>query len=190
MWYAEGKEYTKCLQQDIQIRSFIQKECKDAWIWDVVIIRNEKEVIVRVEALKVALLLGKTRSRIEELEKKIHAKIWVKVKIEVIEVKKPEFNAKLVCFMIAQQIEKRVPYKKAVKQALQRAADVGVKGIKIKIWGRLNGVEIARKEVFKEGNIPVQTLRADIDYCSARAETIYGTIGIKVWVYKGDILHF
>jgi small subunit ribosomal protein S3 len=121
------------------------------------------------------------------MKTKLQNKLGGKFIINVKEIKQPDINAKIVAFSVANQIEKRMPYKRAIKQALQKAMEKGAGGIKIKVGGRLNGAEIARKETFKEGNIPTQTIRANIDYTTIRAETVYGTIGLKVWIYKGDI---
>lgn len=144
-------------------------------------------ILVVVYTAKTALVLGKTGENLETLEKLLAQKVGYKVKVEVKEIKKPDLNAKIVGYMIANQIEKRMPYKRAIKTALARSMEKGAKGIKVKVGGRLNGAEIARRETFKEGNIPTQTMRSDIDYCTVRAETVYGTIGLKVWIYKGDI---
>ena len=136
---------------------------------------------------KASLVLGKDGENVAAIEATLSKKTSAKVKLAVKEVKNPDLNAKIVWFMISNQIEKRMPYKRAVKQAISKAIEKWAKWVKVKVWGRLNGAEIARKETFKEGNIPTQTVRADIDYTTARAETVYGTIWIKVWIYKWDI---
>jgi small subunit ribosomal protein S3 len=156
-------------------------------VGDIIISRNDKEVVVTVYTSKASLILGKNWENATALENNLSKETNSKVKLLVKEVKNPDLNAKIVWFMISNQIEKRMPYKKAVKQAISRTIEKWAKWIKIKVSGRLNGVEIARKETFKEWNIPTQTLRADIDYTSTRAETIYWTIWIKVWIYKWDI---
>jgi len=175
------------LSIDNAIRAIVKKDLKDVPMGDVLIARNESEILVTLFTAKAGLILGKEGENVAALEQKLSKAAGGKVKITVKEIKNPDINAKVVGFLIANQIEKRMPYKRAIKQAIARAIEKGAKGIKVKVGGRLNGTEIARKETFKEGNIPTQTVRADIDYASVRAETVYGTIGLKVWVYKGDI---
>ena len=186
-WFADKKEYAAQLLVDNKIRAILKKEFKDIPTGDIVISRNDKEVLVTVYTAKAALVLGKEGENVTTLETNLSKKTNAKVKISVKEVKNPDLNAKIVWFMISNQIEKRMPYKRAIKQAISKAIEKWAKWVKVKVWGRLNGAEIARKETFKEGNIPTQTLRADIDYTTARAETVYGTIWIKVWIYKWDI---
>ncbi|MGE4443804.1 MAG: 30S ribosomal protein S3 [Candidatus Altimarinota bacterium] len=186
-WFADKKEYAAQLLVDNKIRAILKKEFKDIPTGDIVISRNDKEVLVTVYTAKASLVLGKEGENVSTLEANLSKKTSAKVKISVKEVKNPDLNAKIVGFQISNQIEKRMPYKRAIKQAISKAIEKGAKGVKVKVGGRLNGAEIARKETFKEGNIPTQTVRADIDYTTARAETVYGTIGIKVWIYKGDI---
>ncbi len=186
-WFADKKEYAAQLLIDNKIRAILKKEFKDIPTGDIVISRNDKEVLVTVYTAKASLVLGKEGENVGALEANLSKKTSAKVKISVKEVKNPDLNAKIVWFMITNQIEKRMPYKRAIKQAISKAIEKWAKWVKVKVWGRLNGAEIARKETFKEGNIPTQTVRADIDYTTARAETVYGTIWIKVWIYKWDI---
>lgn len=186
-WYADKKSYTAALGLDITVRDLLNKELTGIPLGDILVSTSKDEVIVVVYTAKAALVLGKTGENKTQLEALIAKKIAKKVIIEVKEIKNPDINAKIVGFMVANQIEKRMPYKRAIKQAIQKAMEKGAKGIKIKVGWRLNGAEIARKETFKEGNIPTQTIRADIDYATIRAETVYGTLGLKVWIYKGDI---
>lgn len=186
-WFADKKEYAAQLLVDNKIRAILKKEFKDIPMGDIVISRNDKEVLVTVYTAKAALVLGKEGENVSTLEANLSKKTNAKVKISVKEVKNPDLNAKIVWFMISNQIEKRMPYKRAIKQAISKAIEKWAKWVKVKVWGRLNGAEIARKETFKEGNIPTQTVRADIDYTTSRAETVYGTIWIKVWIYKWDI---
>lgn len=152
-----------------------------------VIARNQNEVLVTVFTSKAALVLGKENENQSILETALSKKTNVTVKIIVKEVKRPDLNAKIVWFTIANQIEKRMPYKRAIKQAISKAMEKWAKWVKVKVWGRLNWAEIARKETFKEWNIPTQTVRADIDYTTVRAETVYGTIWLKVWIYKWNV---
>jgi small subunit ribosomal protein S3 len=149
--------------------------------------KEQDFIIVDIFTAKAALILGKTGENVERMKTILQNKTGYKFTINVKEIKKPDLNAKIVGFMVANQIEKRMPYKRAIKQAIAKTMEKGAQGIKIKVGGRLNGAEIARKETFKDGNIPTQTIRSNIDYTTVRAETIYGTIGIKVWIYKGDI---
>ena len=136
---------------------------------------------------KATLILGKTWENLDKIEALLTKKLWLTTKVSVKEIKNPDINAKIVAYMVSNQIEKRMPYKRAIKQAISKAIEKWAKWIKIKVWGRLNGAEIARKETFKDGNIPTQTIRSDIDYVSTRAETIYWTIWLKVWIYKWNI---
>jgi small subunit ribosomal protein S3 len=186
-WYADKKAYTSQLGLDITVRDLVNKELTGIPLGDILVSATKDEIIVVVYTAKASLVLGKTGENKTRLEELITKKIAKKVIIEVKEVKNPDINAKIVGFMVANQIEKRMPYKRAIKQAIKQAMEKGAKGIKIKVGWRLNGAEIARKETFKEGNIPTQTIRADIDYATVRAETVYGTLGLKVWIYKGDI---
>ena len=186
-WFASKKDYATQLSADNKIRAILKTEFKDIPVGDIVISRNDKEILVTVFTAKASLIVGKEGENTASLESKLSLKTGGNVKLAVKEIKNPDINAKVVGFTISHQIEKRMPYKRAIKQAISKAMEKWAKGIKVKVWGRLNGTEIARKETFKEGNIPTQTVRADIDYTTVRAETVYGTIGIKVWIYKGDI---
>lgn len=186
-WYADKKAYTSQLGLDIRVRDLVNKELTGIPLGDILISATKDEIIVVVYTAKASLVLGRTGENKARLEELLTKKIAKKVIIEVKEIKNPDINAKIVGFMVANQIEKRMPYKRAIKQAIKQAMEKGAKGIKIKVGWRLNGAEIARKETFKEGNIPTQTIRADIDYATIRAETVYGTLGLKVWIYKGDI---
>jgi small subunit ribosomal protein S3 len=165
----------------------MKKELSGIPVGDLLISKDQENIIIDVFTAKASLILGKTGENVEAIKTKLHNKLGGKYVINVKEVKQPDLNAKIVAFGIANQIEKRMPYKRAIKQAIAKAIEKGAGGMKVKIGGRLNGAEIARKETFKEGNIPTQTIRSNIDYSTMRAETVYGTIGIKVWIYKGDI---
>lgn len=186
-WFAWKKEYAKELSIDNTIRAYLKTQFKDIPTGDIIISRNDKEVLVTVYTAKSSLVLWKDGENVTNIEKTLFKKTNAKVKLSVKEVKNPDINAKIVWFMITNQIEKRMPYKRAIKQAISKAIEKWAKWIKVKIGWRLNGAEIARKETFKEGNIPTQTVRADIDYVTSRAETVYGTVWIKVWIYKWDI---
>jgi small subunit ribosomal protein S3 len=186
-WYGDKKTYKDALAHDIKVRDILEKELTGIPVGDILISKNEESVVVDIFTSKASLILGKTGEQVELMKTKLQNKLGWKFVINVKEIKQPDTNAKIVAFSVANQIEKRMPYKRAIKQALQKAMEKGAGGIKIKVGGRLNGAEIARKETFKEGNIPTQTIRANIDYTTIRAETVYGTIGLKVWIYKGDI---
>ncbi len=186
-WYSDKKDYKTDLSTDLKIRQVLNKELTGIPMGDILVAVEQGEVKVVVYTIKTALVLGKTGENLERIESIISKKIGKKVSIEVKELKNPDLVAKIVGFNIKNQIEKRMPYKRAIKQAIARSMEKWAKWVKVKVWGRLNGAEIARKETFKEWNIPTQTIRSDIDYISTRAETIYGTIGLKVWIYKWDI---
>ena len=186
-WYGDKKNYRNILWDDIKIREILDIELTGIPVWDVLISKDQESVIIDIFTSKASLILGKTWENVENIKTKLQNKIGGRFVVNIKEIKQPDLNAKIVAFSIANQIEKRMPYKRAIKQALQKAMEKWAGGIKVKIGGRLNGAEIARKETFKEGNIPTQTIRSNIDYTTIRAETVYGTIGLKVWIYKGDI---
>lgn len=186
-WFAGKRDYSKYLGIDLKVREILKKQLTGIPLGDILVSRDQDTLNIDVYTSKAALILGKTWENLENLQENVSKQTGLKVVINVKEIRKPDINAKIVGYMVANQMEKRMPYKRAIKQAIAKAMEKWAKGIKIKVWGRLNGTEIARKETFKEGNIPTQTMRADIDYSTTRAETIYGTIGLKVWIYKGDI---
>jgi len=186
-WFEDKKTYRDSLGLDLKVRQILNKELKGIPLGDILVSKNQDVVEVVVYTAKSALILGKTWENKEALVSLLTKKLWIKVDIEVRDVKNPDLNAKIVWFMIANQIEKRMPYKRAIKQAIAKTLEKGWKWIKVKVGWRLNWAEIARKETFKEGAVPLQTIRSDIDYIATRAETVYGTIGLKVWIYKGDI---
>ena len=186
-WFEDRKTYRDSLWLDLKVRQLLNKELKGIPLWDILVSKNQDVIEVVVYTAKSALILGKTWENKETLVALLTKKLWIKVNLEVRDVKNPELNAKIVWFMIANQIKKRMPYKRAIKQAIAKTLEKGWKWIKVKVGWRLNWAEIARKETFKEGTVPLQTIRSDIDYVATRAETVYGTIGLKVWIYKGDI---
>lgn len=186
-WYGNKKSYKDSLSLDLKARQLLNTELKGIPLGDILINKEQDSIQAVVYTAKPVLILGKTDENKVRLETLLTRKLGVKVSLEVREIKKPDINAKIVWFTIANQIEKRMPYKRAIKQAISKAIEKGAKWIKVKVGWRLNWAEIARKEMFKEWNIPTQTVRADIDYVSTRAETVYGTIGLKVWIYKWDI---
>ncbi|MFA5917589.1 MAG: 30S ribosomal protein S3 [Candidatus Gracilibacteria bacterium] len=186
-WFSGKDSYKDSLKEDLMIREILKKELHGIPTGDIFISKNDNAINIDIYTAKTALVVGKTGENKDKIENLVSKKLGFKVVLNVKEIKKPDLNAKVVAFSISNQIEKRMPYKRAMKQAISKAIEKGAKGIKVKVSGRLNGAEIARNETFKEGNIPTQTIRADIDYSTARAETVYGTIGLKVWIYKGDI---
>lgn len=186
-WFEDKKTYSDSLSLDLKVRQILNKELKGIPLGDILVSKNQDTIEVVVYTAKSALILGKTWENKETLVALLNKKLWKKVELEVRDVKNPDLNAKIVGFMIANQIEKRMPYKRAIKQAIAKTLEKGWKWIKVKVGWRLNWAEIARKETFKEGAVPLQTIRSDIDYVATRAETVYGTIGLKVWIYKGDI---
>lgn len=186
-WFATKDTYKDFLKEDLIIREILKKELNWIPTWDVFISKNDNSINIDVYTSKTVLVLWKTWENKDKIENLVSKKIWFKAILNVKEIKKPDLNAKVVAFSISNQVEKRMPYKRAIKQALAKAMEKGAKWIKIKVSWRLNWAEIARNETFKEWNIPTQTIRADIDYSTARAETVYGTIWLKVWVYKWDI---
>ncbi len=189
-WIAGKKEYAGLLAEDIKIRKFVEKKLKKAGLAKTVIERFSKKVVVTIHTSRPGMIIGKNGSDIETLRNDI--KKLVKndqVVVNIFEVRRPDLNAMLTAQGIAQQIEGRVSFKRAMKKAVQNAQKAGALGIKVMCSGRLNGAEIARSEQIREGRIPLHTLRADIDYASIQARTTYGVIGVKVWIYTGDVVN-
>lgn len=187
IWYEDKKNFKVCLAEDLKIRDFVMKNHKNAGIAKVVIERLADKINVYIHTARPGMLIGKKGSDIDTLKAALQKLASKTIYVNIVEVKKPEKAAQVVAQQIAQQIEGRQPYRKAVRQALGNAARSGAQGVKIMISGRLNGADIARRETFKEGRIPLHTLRADIDFGFAEALTTYGLIGVKVWVYSGDV---
>lgn len=188
-WFAEGKDYLENFHEDLRIKEYIKKNYYHAGISNILIERNSKtEITVVVETAKAGILIGRKGQEIEALRAQLEKMTNKKVNAKATEVKKPNKDAQLVAESIATAIEKRVAYKRAVQQAIQKAEKDGVKGIKVMVSGRLNGAEIARSEWTLSGRVPLHTLRADIDYATATAQTTYGALGIKVWIFNGEVL--
>jgi small subunit ribosomal protein S3 len=187
-WYAEGNEYAGLLNEDIKIRKFIMKTLPQAAISKVVIERPAKLCRVSVYAARPGVIIGKKGADIEKLRKKLESMTDSEVKLNIVEIRKPEVDAKLVAQGIADQLIRRVAFRRAMKRAVQSALRLGAEGIKITCGGRLGGAEIARVEWYREGRVPLHTLRANVDYAEHEALTAYGIIGIKVWIFKGEIL--
>jgi len=187
-WYAEGKEYADLLHEDFKIRDFITKRLKQAGIAKVVIERPAKRPRVTVHAARPGVIIGKKGADIEQLRKDLNALSGAEVALNIVEVRKPEVDAQLVAESVAQQLERRASFRRAMKRSVQTAMRLGAGGIRINCAGRLGGAEIARTEWYREGRVPLHTLRADVDYGFAEGLTTYGIIGVKVWIYRGDIL--
>lgn len=188
-WYADKKNFSKYLVQDKRIRDFLKKECFAAGISKITIERKGDEKLqVSIFAGKPGIIIGRQGAGIEDLKKKLAAKFKTAVFIDIQEVKNVDNDSQLVAENIAAQLEKRISFRRAMKQSMSRTMKAGAKGIKTQVSGRLGGAEIARREHYHEGTIPLQTIRADIDYGFAEAKTTYGRIGVKVWIYKGEIL--
>jgi small subunit ribosomal protein S3 len=188
IWYEDKKNYAKYLHEDLAIKDYIKKEKLTAGISRVAIDRFPDRVNVNIHSSRPGVLIGKKGSDIEALKENLQKIATKNVYINIIEVKKPEKNASLIAQLIAQQVEGRFPYRRAVKQAITNAMRTGALGIKVVVSGRLNNAEMARQESYKEGRIPLHTLRAEIDYGFAEALTTFGLIGVKVWIYNGDVL--
>lgn len=187
-WYAEAGEYGKLLHEDLKIRKYIQKELQAASVSKIVIERPHKKCRVTIHAARPGIIIGKKGADIEKLRKKVGEFTDSEVHINIVEVRKPEIDATIVAQSIAQQLERRIAFRRAMKRAVQSAMRLGAEGIRINCGGRLGGAEIARMEWYREGRVPLHTLRADIDYGTAEASTAYGICGVKVWIFKGEIL--
>lgn len=187
-WYAEGRNYGKLLEEDLKIRKFIFETLPQAAISKVVIERPAKLCRVSIYAARPGVIIGKKGADIEKLRSQLAKMTQSDVKLNIVEIRKPEVDAKLVAQGIADQLIRRVAFRRAMKRAVQSALRLGAEGIKITCGGRLGGAEIARVEWYREGRVPLHTLRANIDYAEAEALTAYGIIGIKCWIFKGEIL--
>ena len=187
-WFAGKSTFGDTLVEDVKIRRELKKKLFDAGIPKIEIERTASRITIHIHCAKPGIVIGKGGTEIEKLRQECEAKLGKPVSINIVEVKTPDANAQLVAESVAQQLEKRISFRRAMKQSIGRAMKLGVKGIKIQCGGRLGGAEIARSEQYHEGTIPLQTLRADIDYGFAEAGTTYGRIGVKVWIYKGEVL--
>ena len=187
-WYADKREYGHLLHEDIRIRRFLQKRLVQAGISRVVIERPAKKARVTIYTARPGLVIGKKGADIEKLRQSLTVMTGNDVHLNIVEIRKPEIDAKLVAENICNQLERRIAFRRAMKRAVQSAMRLGALGIRINCGGRLGGAEIARTEWYREGRVPLHTLRADIDYGEATAFTTYGTCGVKVWVFKGEIM--
>ena len=187
-WYASNKDFSKYLNSDVKIRKYLEKKFAPAGISQIIVERNPKRTEVIMYVSKPGLVIGQNGTEIEKVKKELSKLINEDIQISVIEVKNPDLIAKLVADNIAHNIENRVSFRVAQKKAIRNTMKAGAKGIKTLVSGRLGGADIARGEGYSEGTIPLHTLRANIDYATAEADTTYGKIGVKVWIYKGEIL--
>jgi small subunit ribosomal protein S3 len=186
-WYA-GRDYAKLLHQDLKLRDYIMGRLSQAGVGRVVIERAAKKARITIHSARPGVVIGKKGADIEKLRLELAARTGSDVALNILEIRKPEIDAKLIAENIASQLERRVAFRRAMKRAVQSAMRLGAQGIRINCSGRLGGAEIARLEWYREGRVPLHTLRADIDYGTATAKTTYGTCGVKVWVFKGEIL--
>ena len=187
-WYADKATFGDTLVEDYELREYLLETLAPAGVPKVEIERTAKRVRINIHVAKPGMVIGRGGAEIEKLKATLEKKLKKDVSLNIIEIKNPDVNAQLVAESIALQLEKRISYRRALKQAIGRAMKLGAKGIKIQVSGRIGGAEIARSETYKEGTIPLQTIRADIDYGFAEAKTTYGRIGIKVWIYTGEVL--
>lgn len=186
-WFAEKKRYAELFHQDLEIRKALQKKLKEAGISRIEIQRTPNHVVLNISTSRPGVVIGSQGTAIDDLRHFLEKKFNQKFQINIHEIKKPYQDAVILAELVGKQVERRIPYRRACKMTIERAMESGVKGIKIQVAGRLNGVEIARSEIFTAGKIPLHTLRANIDYALYHAVTTYGTIGVKVWTYLGEV---
>jgi len=186
-WYADSKNYANFLHTDLKVREFLQKKLAQASVSRIQIERPARNARITIHTARPGLVIGKKGEDIERLRREVSGMMQVPVHINIEEVRKPELDATLVAQSVAQQLERRIMFRRAMKRAVGNSMRLGAQGIKINVGGRLNGAEIARSEWYREGRVPLHTLRADIDYGFAEAHTTYGVIGVKVWIFKGEV---
>jgi len=187
-WFASGPEFARKLGEDLRVREFLRKKLRNASVGRILIERPAKNARITIFSARPGVVIGKKGEDIETLKSDLQKMMGVPVHVNIDEIRKPELDAQLIADSITQQLEKRIMFRRAMKRAMQNAMRLGAQGVKIMSAGRLNGIEIARTEWYREGRVPLHTLRADIDYGFSEAKTTYGVIGVKVWVYKGDTL--
>ena len=187
-WYANTNEFADNLHSDFQVRKFLTKELRNASVSRIVIERPAKSVRVTIHTARPGVVIGKKGEDVEKLRQQVQKLTGAPSQINISEVRKPELDAQLVADNISGQLERRVMFRRAMKRAVQNAIRLGAKGIKVEVSGRLGGAEIARTEWYREGRVPLHTLRADIDYATSEANTTYGIIGVKVWIFRGEVL--
>ena len=188
VWYADSKNYAKNLISDLEVRDYVLKKLDAASVSRVVIERPAQTARVIIHTARPGIVIGKKGEDVEKLRQELSAKMGVPVHINIEEIRKPDLDARLVAQNVAQQLERRVMFRRAMKRVVQNAMRQGAEGIKVQVGGRLGGAEIARSEWYREGRVPLHTLRADIDYATYEAHTTYGVIGVKVWIFKGEVL--
>ena len=188
VWYADKSEYSARLLNDLQVRKYLDQQLKNASVSRIEIERPAQNAKITIYTARPGIVIGKKGEDVEKLRNAVSQMMGVPVHINIEEVRKPDLDAKLVAQSVASQLERRVMFRRAMKRAVQNAMRQGAKGIKIQVGGRLGGAEIARTEWYREGRVPLHTLRADIDYATYEAHTTYGVIGVKVWIFKGEIL--
>ncbi|MCF7845799.1 MAG: 30S ribosomal protein S3 [Candidatus Peribacteraceae bacterium] len=187
-WFSK-KNYVNLLHRDVTLRKAIKERLKESGVGEIEIERSSGSVKVNVHTSKPGMVIGRQGAALEELKSDIEQQFGDKIEINIVEVAKPDSVAQLIAESVANQIERRMPFRRAAKQAVKKGMDSGLKGIKVRVAGRLNGADISREETFKEGNIPLHTIRADVDYGEVPAKTTYGQIGVKVWVYRGEVFN-
>lgn len=189
VWFAEGKNYAENLLVDLQVRTLLRKKLAAASVSRIDIERPAQTARITIHTARPGIVIGKKGEDVEKLRTQLAAKMGVPVHINIEEIRKPDLDAQLVADSVAQQLERRVMFRRAMKRVVQNAMRQGAEGIKVQVGGRLGGAEIARSEWYREGRVPLHTLRADIDYATAEASTTYGLIGVKVWIFKGEVLN-
>ena len=187
-WYADSRDFANYLNQDLEVRAFLKKKLAHASVSRIQIERPARNAMITVHTARPGIVIGKKGEDIEALRKEVSQKMGVPVHINIEEIRKPELDAQLVAESVAQQLERRIMFRRAMKRAVTNSMRLGAQGIRINVAGRLNGAEIARSEWYREGRVPLHTLRADIDYGFAEARTTYGVIGVKVWIFKGEVI--
>ncbi len=188
IWYADSKNYAKQLITDLEVRAYLEKALESASVSRVVIERPAQTARITIHTARPGVVIGKKGEDVDQLRKTLAAKMGVPVHINIEEIRKPDLDAKLVAQNVAQQLERRVMFRRAMKRVVQNAMRQGAEGIKVQVGGRLGGAEIARSEWYREGRVPLHTLRADIDYATYEAVTTYGILGVKVWIFKGEVI--
>ena len=189
VWYADGKDYARYLLEDMEVRDLVKKKLASASVSRVEIERPAQTARVTVYTARPGIVIGKKGEDVEKLRAELTAKMGVPVHINIEEIRKPDLDAQLVADSVAQQLERRVMFRRAMKRVMQNAMRQGAEGVKVQVSGRLGGAEIARSERYHEGRVPLHTLRADIDYATSEALTTYGIIGVKVWIFKGEVFN-
>ena len=188
MWYADRKNYSDYLLNDLQVRDFLRKRLVDAFVSRIEIHRSAQDARIKIHTARPGIVIGKKGEDVEQLRLILSEMMGINVNLNIEEIRKPELDAYLVAQNVAQALERRVQFRRAMKRVIQNAMRIGAEGIKVRVAGRLGGAEIARSEVYHEGRVPLHTLRADIDYATYEAKTTYGILGIKVWIFKGEII--